>query len=65
MIKFDFALQQIIYSSLRIDFGASRTVSDEKEKDYTKAVGTPIYMAPEVAEQFFKGELINFLTEVG
>eukprot|EP01105_Mastigella_eilhardi_P024667 TRINITY_DN6471_c0_g1_i1.p1 TRINITY_DN6471_c0_g1~~TRINITY_DN6471_c0_g1_i1.p1 ORF type:complete len:544 (-),score=98.43 TRINITY_DN6471_c0_g1_i1:107-1738(-) len=42
------------------DFGASRQIADSAEKAYTRGVGTPIYMAPEV----LKGEHYNSLADV-
>lgn len=30
------------------DFGSARTISDQRAATFTKGIGTPIYMAPEV-----------------
>jgi len=44
------------------DFGTSRLVSDDTAKNYTKGLGTPIYMSPELV-YFFENAYftINFL----
>eukprot|EP01107_Rhizomastix_libera_P000765 TRINITY_DN11439_c0_g1_i2.p1 TRINITY_DN11439_c0_g1~~TRINITY_DN11439_c0_g1_i2.p1 ORF type:complete len:1101 (-),score=204.28 TRINITY_DN11439_c0_g1_i2:72-3092(-) len=45
------------------DFGASRLITEERGKNYTKGVGTPIYMSPELMEGLpysFSSDVFSF-----